>query len=65
MTLQELAEELELSPEYLRKQWKTIAERYAKYDIDLIKIGRGKRAVYGIKYFQDAEARFEKKDAGM
>lgn len=61
MTIQELANELELKDTYLKSHWALIVKRYEGYGIVLAKRGRGKTADYGIKNYEDKEIRWTAK----
>lgn len=58
MLLSELAAELGLSENYLRNQWALLVKRYESYGIELVKLGRGKNADYGIRKFMEDEIRW-------
>ena len=62
MTIQELANELELKDTYLRSHWALIVRRYDTYGVTLAKRGRGKTADYGIKNYGDSDIRWEPKE---
>lgn len=62
MTIQELANELELKDTYLKSHWALIVKRYEGYGIVLAKRGRGKTADYGIKNYEDKEIRWTAKN---
>lgn len=62
MTIQELANELELKDTYLRSHWALITKRYEGYGIILAKRGRGRVADYGIKNYGDSDIRWESKE---
>lgn len=62
MKLIELANELKLKESYLRSHWRLIVDRYEKYGITLVKIGRGEAADYGIKSYGDNEIRWTAKE---
>ena len=61
MTIEELAEELQLSPLYLYKHWRRITKSYGNIGITRVKKGRGNSAQYGIKDYEDKEIRWVKK----
>ena len=62
MTIQELANELELKDTYLKSHWALIVKRYEGYGIALVKRGRGKTADYGIKNYGDNDIRWTIKE---
>lgn len=62
MTIQELANELELKDTYLKSHWALIVRRYEGYGITLVKLGRGKLSNYGIKNYGDSDIRWEPKE---
>lgn len=63
MKIEDLADELGLKESYLKSHWALIQQRY-KYNlnIELVKIGRGEKADYGIKSYGDKEIRWHKKE---
>jgi hypothetical protein len=62
MTAAQLANELGIKESYLKSQWTTIVERYAKRDIKLVRKGWGKTASFGIKDWEDEKIRWEAKE---
>ena len=62
MSIQELANELELKDTYLKSHWALIVKRYEGYGIVLAKRGRGKSADYGIKNYSDNDIRWHSKE---
>ena len=63
MTIEELAHEIKVQPSYLYAHFKRIRENYlAKYNIVLVKVGRGATADYGIKGWYDTDVRWEPKE---
>lgn len=62
MTAAQLADELRIKETYLKSHWKKIVERYGKTGITLVKLGRGDKAEFGIKNFDDEKIRWEVKE---
>lgn len=62
MKIKELADELGVKESYLKAHWTDVVKRYDGYGIQLVKMGRGEKAEYGIKYLLDKEVRFTTKD---
>lgn len=48
MTIDELAEELNLSPNYILKNWNAVVARYESQGTRLMRHGRGESVSYGI-----------------
>lgn len=48
MSIDELAEELNLSPNYILKNWNAVVARYESQGTRLMRRGRGESASYGI-----------------
>lgn len=65
MTRAELAEELGVKESYLAARWKDVVKNRAKIDVELVKIGRGDAAEYGIKGPKDTEVRYEHLDGEL
>lgn len=61
MTAADLANELGIKESYMKSQWTTIVKRYEKYGIILVRKGRGERANFGIKAWEDENIRYEAK----
>lgn len=64
MTLTEMAEMFQITPNYLKNQWTAVVKSKMKQGIELIKLGRGDSAEYGYKTVKDDFYIFEfnKKD---
>ena len=62
MTLEELAEELGVKPNYLRKRFQDVKKKKKKIGIIIEKVGRAASAEYGIKTWYDSEIRYEHLD---
>lgn len=61
MTAAQLADELRIKESYLKSQWTTIVKRYEKYGVILVRKGRGDKANFGIKAWEDENIRYEAK----
>lgn len=59
MTLEELGIEFVYKPSYLKKHWTRVKKYMESKGIELIKVGRGDTAQYGIKLWNEDEVRWE------
>lgn len=64
MTLAEMAEMFQISPNYLANQWSQIVKSKEKQGIYLVKIGRGSDADYGYRTIKNDYFEFEYRKAG-
>jgi len=55
MTREQLAKQLNLSPNYLKYHWNLVVQRYEKRGILLCKKGREPNAEYSIKFPTDSD----------
>lgn len=64
MTLEELSEELGITPNYLKNQWQAIKWTKEKRGIYIYKNGRGRNARYAIRYKGEERPRWEPLNKG-
>ena len=63
MTLEELAEELGVKPNYLRKRFQDVKKNREKIGIIIEKVGRAASAEYGIKSWYDSKIKYDHLDS--